>query len=132
MRSLDKKILPSLSILTVLVIAAITGASSQATDNDDDEDGSSWRAAGTVVRVLDGDTLNTRIAGKVERVRLIGIEAPEGRLNPDADSECGGVRATRVLRNFVLGDRVILTGDKKTSCQRPRGPTSSLCSGTRR
>ncbi len=35
----------------------------------------------TVTRVVDGDTLKIRYWGKVESIRLIGIDTPESRVN---------------------------------------------------
>jgi endonuclease YncB( thermonuclease family) len=35
------------------------------------------REPATVVRVVDGDTLDVRVGGRVERVRLIGLDPPE-------------------------------------------------------
>jgi endonuclease YncB( thermonuclease family) len=36
-------------------------------------------ASGTVVRVVDGDTVQVRSAGRVHTVELLGIDAPELR-----------------------------------------------------
>jgi micrococcal nuclease len=46
----------------------------------------------TVKRVVDGDTLTIIYKGKEENVRLIGIDAPESRINPKAkkDAERSG------------------------------------------
>ncbi len=33
--------------------------------------------AGTIVRVVDGDTVDVRVSGKVERIRIIGLDTPE-------------------------------------------------------
>ncbi len=45
-------------------------------------------AAGTVVRVVDGDTIHVLTGGAVRRVRLLGVDTPElhpgGKLNRDA------------------------------------------------
>lgn len=70
-------------------------------------EGGRFRLAGTVTRVVDGDTLDVRLAsGKRERVRLIGIDAPE--LNP---SECLGREAASRARRLAQGRRVRLIGD---------------------
>jgi len=60
---------------------------------------------GTVVRVVDGDTLDVRLAsGKRERVRLIGIDTPE-------TGTCHAAQATAAARGLALGKRVSLRGD---------------------
>jgi micrococcal nuclease len=41
----------------------------------------------TVVRVVDGDTLKVDIAGKSDRVRLIGIDTPES-VKPNTPVQC--------------------------------------------
>lgn len=55
-------ILPLL-LLTCLAIAGQTSTSAK------------------VVRILDGDTIEIELAGKVENVRLIGIDTPESKRN---------------------------------------------------
>jgi hypothetical protein len=49
-----------------------------------------------VLRVVDGDTLRVRLNGKSERVRLLGIDAPEVSHNGRA-AECFGDAATQEL-----------------------------------
>jgi micrococcal nuclease len=62
---------------------------------------------GTVVDVADGDTVTVRLAGgRTERVRLLGIDAPE--LDPP---ECYGREAGARARQLALGRRVRLIGD---------------------
>ena len=65
---------------------------------------------GLVTRVVDGDTLRARVDGSIERVRLIGIDAPER-------GECFYVRATELLQSLTQGIAVKIEGD---STQRPR------------
>ena len=47
----------------------------------------------TVIEVVDGDTIDVRIVGRTERVRLIGIDTPETK-KPDAPIECYGPEAS--------------------------------------
>jgi micrococcal nuclease len=65
---------------------------------------------GRVVRVVDGDTIRVRIAGRTERVRYIGVDTPESS-RPDAPVECFARRATAENRRLVDGRRVRLVLD---------------------
>ena len=47
----------------------------------------------TVTEVVDGDTIDVRIVGRTERVRLIGIDTPETK-KPDTPIECYGPEAS--------------------------------------
>ncbi len=72
-------------------------------------------AAGRVVRVVDGDTLEVRLAtGQTVKVRLIGIDTPE-TVKPATPVECGGRSATARMKRLALrkgvGRRVTLTSD---------------------
>ena len=55
---------------------------------------------GTVDRVIDGDTVDVNIGGRVERVRLLGIDAPESvaRNVPD---QCFGAEASLALGHLI-------------------------------
>jgi micrococcal nuclease len=61
-------------------------------------------AEAEVVDVIDGDTLEVRVGGAVERVRLIGINTPE-------TGECFADRATDALADLVAGREVRLEQD---------------------
>jgi len=62
----------------------------------------------TVVRVIDGDTLDVRIGLAQERIRLISVDSPEAR-NP---TECFGPEASRRTAELVPpGTRVGLERD---------------------
>ncbi len=72
-----------------------------------------WRQAWTctsgtlarVVSVTDGDTMTVEINGANERVRLIGINAPEA-------GECFASEATTELRSLTVGTTVRLVTDQ--------------------
>lgn len=65
----------------------------------------SFTQRGTVTRVVDGDTIHVRLeSGRVEKVRLIGIDTPEL-------GTCMAGRATRIARGLVERRRVVLKGD---------------------
>lgn len=49
------------------------------------------------MRVVDGDTVIVRMDGRRDRVRLIGVDAPETWLRHD----CFGAEATRALRRMI-------------------------------
>jgi micrococcal nuclease len=57
----------------------------------------------TVIRVIDGDTIDVTNAGDTNRIRLIGIDAPEF-------SECFGSEAT-AMANRILGDQPVILVD---------------------
>lgn len=60
---------------------------------------------GAVVRVVDGDTVWVRLAGGVEKVRYIGIDAPETS-HPTRGEEPGG-RAATLVNSRLVGDRTV-------------------------
>ncbi|MXW41930.1 MAG: thermonuclease family protein [Acidimicrobiia bacterium] len=67
----------------------------------------------TIVRVLDGDTIDVKIAGYTERVRLIGIDTPEatGGILP---TECYGDEASDFTKSLLpVGTTVLLTRDSE-------------------
>ena len=75
------------------------------------------RHLGTVVRVVDGDTVIADIGGQQQRIRITGINAmeltdyDEGELKGD----CHAVRATRVMKKLVLGKQVRFIAQDKNS-----------------
>ena len=54
----------------------------------------------TVVDVVDGDTIDVRIAGRDERVRLIGIDTPE-TVDPDRPVGCYGPEASARTKDLL-------------------------------
>ena len=66
---------------------------------------------GTLVRVVDGDTIVVRVGGHDERVRLIGIDTPES-VRPGGRVECFGKEASAHLASLLPeGVAVRLVGD---------------------
>jgi micrococcal nuclease len=65
---------------------------------------------GEVVSVVDGDTIDVRIAGKVERVRYIGIDTPE-TVHPSKPVQCFGREASAKNKELVFGKTVTLVRD---------------------
>jgi micrococcal nuclease len=59
----------------------------------------------TVMRVVDGDTLVARLAGRQVRVRLLGIDTPES-VKPGTPVACFGHEASALTRALVQGRTV--------------------------
>src|SRR3989344_1151435 len=55
-----------------------------------------------VVKVVDGDTVDLSINGKVERVRLIGMNTPE-TVDPRKPVECFGKEASNRAKELLTG-----------------------------
>jgi len=64
-------------------------------------------AAVRVTRVIDGDTIEVRLGGRVEDVRLIGVDTPE-TVKPDTPVQCFGPRASHFTKRLLTGQRVRL------------------------
>ncbi|WP_427197751.1 thermonuclease family protein [Ornithinimicrobium sp. Y1847] len=58
--------------------------------------GPSGVARATVVKVVDGDTIDVAYGGDTHRVRLLNVDAPETK-HPGKAVECLGREATRFL-----------------------------------
>lgn len=63
-----------------------------------------------VVRVVDGDTIVVRVAGRWDRVRYIGIDAPES-VRPDVPVQAYGRESTAANADLVAGREVLLERD---------------------
>ena len=63
---------------------------------------------GKVTHVVDGDTVHVRVGKRTEKVRLIGVDAPERGACYSAQSGAG-------LRGLVLNRQVVLRGDRTQS-----------------
>lgn len=68
---------------------------------------SSRQLVGTVVQVVDGDTIHVRIGSRTEKVRYVGVNTPEVN-HPIRGAEPGGAEATGVNRQLVEGRTVRL------------------------
>lgn len=60
-----------------------------------------------VVRVVDGDTVDVEVAGKVERVRLIGVDTPES-VRAERPVEFYSKEAALFTRNLLEGEPVYI------------------------
>jgi micrococcal nuclease len=65
----------------------------------------------TVTNVVDGDTIDVRISGRDERVRLIGIDTPETN-KPNTPIECYGPEASAFTTSLLpVGSTVRIERD---------------------
>ena len=64
----------------------------------------------SVLRVIDGDTLDVALAGKTERLRLIGMDTPE-TVDPDSPVQCFGEEASARAKALLTGKTVALEAD---------------------
>jgi micrococcal nuclease len=67
--------------------------------------------SGTVVMVVDGDTIKVKIRNTVETIRLIGINTPETK-DPRKPVECFGKEAFEHAKKLLEGKKVKLKSDK--------------------
>jgi micrococcal nuclease len=63
-----------------------------------------------VTRVVDGDTVKVRLAGRRDTVRYIGVDTPE-TVKPGAAVQCFGKAASAYNRRLVAGQAVTLRTD---------------------
>ena len=68
---------------------------------------------GTVVRVVDGDTIHVKVGDYVEKVRYIGMNTPEIH-HPTKGEQPGGREAAEMNRRLVGGKRVRLELDVRS------------------
>jgi micrococcal nuclease len=72
---------------------------------------STYVANATVVRVVDGDTIDVTVNGAHERVRLIGIDTPE-TVKPNTPVQCYGPEASEHTKELLApGTPVYLERD---------------------
>lgn len=67
----------------------------------------------TIKQVLDGDTIEVFMSGRVETVRFIGIDTPETH-HPDVGVQCYGEEATKNLKSLI-GQKVQLVADPNST-----------------
>lgn len=97
------------ALLLTLVLVACGGDATETTDPT--PGGSTVVANATVRGVVDGDTIDVRVQGRNERVRLIGIDTPES-VAPDRPDECYGAEAARLTEELLpVGTPVRLERD---------------------
>jgi micrococcal nuclease len=73
----------------------------------------SAQARGTVVRIIDGDTLVANVGGQQKTIRLLNVDTPETK-DPNQAPECLGPEATEFLTGRLpVGSKVDLQYDKE-------------------
>jgi micrococcal nuclease len=88
--------------LATFVVASVTALLSVAAGAAPD---GAFTLRGTVMHVVDGDTIDVLLtSGKRERIRLIGINAPER-------GACYSAKATARMRALAQSQKVVLKGD---------------------
>ena len=64
----------------------------------------------SVVKVIDGDTIDVMVNGTKERIRMIGVNTPE-TVDPRKPVECFGREASSKTKSLLAGKKVILEKD---------------------
>lgn len=65
----------------------------------------------SVVKVIDGDTLSIQINGKVQTLRLIGLDTPE-TVDPRKPVQCFGREASAKAKEILTGQQVRIETDQ--------------------
>lgn len=100
----SKALIPAVAAAAVLVTAVAAPSAVRTAE---------WFALrGKVTRVVDGDTVHVRAGRRTEKVRLIGIDAPEA-------GACFAAQSAAGLRRLALNRQVVLRGDR-TQTRRDR------------
>jgi len=89
------------AVVLIIVIPTLNGASAAHAET------------AVVERVIDGDTLDVRLDGKLTRVRLLNIDTPETK-DPSKPVECLGPEAAAMLTQLApVGSSVTLSYDQE-------------------
>jgi micrococcal nuclease len=64
----------------------------------------------SVTEVFDGDTIAVNMAGRIEKIRLIGVDTPETK-DPRKPVQCYGPEASMYSHNKLDGAKVRLVAD---------------------
>lgn len=64
-----------------------------------------------VIRVIDGDTFEARIATSTEKIRMIGIDTPES-VDPRRPVQCFGKEAGAHLQQLIINREIRLEDDQ--------------------
>lgn len=111
--------------LTPLVVLVLAGCAHPVVDTSKGEGEGGGVVTGVVVSVADGDTVTVEADGRRERVRLLGIDAPElghesGASKSAVPAECGAQSARAALVETVMGQVVRVSSDDPHVASRDR------------
>lgn len=88
------------------------------------------QSVATVVRVIDGDTLEAKVAGRSTTIRLLNVDTPETK-DPDQPPECLGQEATDFLSSQLpTGTKIDLKYDQERTDRYGRTLAAVYKSGT--
>lgn len=88
------------------------------------------QSVATVVRVIDGDTLEAKVAGRSTTIRLLNVDTPETK-DPDQPPECLGQEATEFLSSQLpTGTKIDLKYDQERTDRYGRTLAAVYKSGT--
>jgi micrococcal nuclease len=106
----SQRVAAGLALLVASALAAGCGGESQTSSTPTATPAKTQGSIAAVERVVDGDTFVVRTSRGFERVRLIGVDAPES-VKPGAPVECFGPQASAELRRLLDGRTVRLETD---------------------
>src|SRR5688572_7437804 len=93
----------------MLAVAALSATGCRRETQSDSGDGAHVSVV-SVTGIADGDTIHVLLNGRRERLRLIGLDAPE-IAHPDIAAECYGTTSARFTQRSLEGRRVRLEFD---------------------
>jgi len=92
--------------ILVVIAATITSINSDTVSNENLD----LIQNNQVTKVIDGDTFEVYIDGKIEKVRMIGINTPE-TVDPRRPVQCYGKEASNKLKELIEGKIIKLDPD---------------------
>jgi micrococcal nuclease len=97
-------------VTAALVVLAVAAYTATAGDGSGGAPERGQKSVGSVVRVVDGDTIHVQVDGRREKVRYIGVDTPES-VKPDTPVQCFAKKASAFNDRLVAGERVRLVRD---------------------
>lgn len=101
---------PKGSVQGVVTDSQQKGSQSQAESTTPDKIQTSESQLYSIVRVVDGDTIDISLDNKTQRVRLIGLDTPE-IVDSGSPVECFGLEASNKAKELMNGKKVKLEAD---------------------
>lgn len=75
--------------------------------------GTNEKITATVVRVIDGDTIQVDMSGTIDTVRILDIDTPEKYITRTGYTECYGEEASKYATDLLSGKTIELEWDAK-------------------